>query len=457
LAKTSIPACRQAGAGPAKLQQNMKILVIGSGGREHALVWKIAQSKLVDKIFCAPGNGGISEQAECIDIKAENLSSLLDFVRREKIDLTVVGPEAPLARGIVDEFINYKLRIFGPTKLAAQLESSKVFAKELMAKYKVPTADFKIFDDAEEAKKYIDKIGTPCVVKADGLAQGKGVIVSKTIDEAKEAVTSMMQQRIFGDAANKIIIEECLQGQEASILVVTDAKEVIALASSQDHKRVFDGDKGPNTGGMGAYSPAPVVTPQLFKEILEKIVYRTIDGLSKEGIDYRGILYAGIIITEQGPKTLEFNVRFGDPETQVILPRLKSDLLEAMLAASEQKLSRIRTLDWDNRVCVCVVCASGGYPGNYEKGKEISGLEEVAKMKDKDIVVFHAGTKSLIANGKSHIVTNGGRVLGVTGLGNTIKEAINRTYQAVEKIHFEGMHYRRDIGFKAIKAVISNS
>jgi phosphoribosylamine--glycine ligase len=432
----------------------MKILVIGSGGREHALVWKIAQSKLVDKIFCAPGNGGISQQAECIDIKAEDIAGLLDFAKKEKIDLTVVGPETPLALGIVDEFDNYKIRIFGPNKKASQLEASKVFAKELMAKYNVPTADFKIFDDAEEAKKYIDKIGTPCVVKADGLAQGKGVIVSKTIDEAKEAVKSIMQDRIFGESGNKIIIEDCLVGEEASIIVITDSKEVTPLASSQDHKRVFDNDKGQNTGGMGAYSPAPVVTQGLFKEILEKIVYRTIDGLAKEGIDYKGVLYAGIMITKEGPKVLEFNVRFGDPETQAVLPRLKSDLLEVMLATIEGKLSRFKTLSWDNRSCVCVVCTSGGYPGNYEKGKEISGLDDVAKMKD--IVVFHSGTKILrTPNSKLRTVTNGGRVLGVTGLGNNIKEAINRTYQAVEKIHFEGMHYRRDIGKRALKAVDS--
>jgi len=429
----------------------MKILVIGSGGREHALVWKIAQSKLVDKIFCAPGNGGISQQAECIDIKAEDIPKLLDFARKEKIDLTVVGPEAPLAQGIVDEFSNYKLKIFGSNKKAAQLESSKVFAKQLMAKYRVPTADFKIFDNSDEAKKYIENKGTPCVVKADGLAQGKGVIVAKTIDEAKQAVTSIMQEKIFGDSGNKVIIEDCLEGQEASIIVLTDSKEVIPLSSSQDHKRIFDNDTGPNTGGMGAYSPAPVVSPELFKEILDKVIYRTIDGLVKEGIDYRGVLYAGIMITKDGPKVLEFNVRFGDPETQAIFPRLKSDLLEAMLAATETKLSKLLNsggLSWDNRACVCVVCASGGYPGEYEKGKEIFGLAEAAKMKD--IVVFHAGTKELRNSKQPKIVTNGGRVLGVTGLGVTIKEAINKTYQAVEKISFEGMHYRRDIGKKAL-------
>ena len=316
-----------------------------------------------------------------------------------------------------------------------------------MAKYKVPTAEFKIFDNAEEAKKYIEKIGAPCVVKADGLAQGKGVIIAKTADEAKQAVTSIMQEKIFGNAGNRVIIEDCLEGQEASIIVLTDSKEVIPLASSQDHKRIFDHDQGPNTGGMGAYSPAPIVTKELFEEIIQKVVYRTIDGLVKEGIDYRGTLYAGIMITKEGPKVLEFNVRFGDPETQAVLPRLKSDLLEAMLATTERKLNKLVNLgglSWDNRACVCVVCASGGYPGEYDKGKEISGLEEVAKMKD--VVVFHAGTKKLPVK----YVTNGGRVLGVTGLGNTIKEAIDKTYRGVEKIHFEGMHYRKDIGKKAI-------
>ena len=422
----------------------MRILVIGSGGREHALVWKIAQSKLCDKLFCASGNAGIAQIAECIDIKADNIAGLLEFVRKEKIDFTVVGPEVPLALGIVDEFAKYNLKIFGPNKSAAQMEASKVFSKELMAKYKVPTADFKVFDDPDAAKKYIDKIGAPCVVKADGLAAGKGVVVAKTVDEAKKAVESMMQEKIFGDAGNKVIIEECLQGEEASILVITDSKEVIALASAQDHKRIFDNDQGPNTGGMGVYSPAPVVTKELFKEIMDKVIYRTIDGLAKEGIDYRGVLYAGIMLTKDGPKTLEFNVRFGDPETQAILPRLKSDLVEIMLAASEQKLNRIRNLEWDARACVCVVCAARGYPGNYEKGKEIFGVEAAAKMKG--VVVFSAGTK--LENKK--IVTSGGRVLGVTGLGNTIKEAINTAYTAVKEISFEGMHYRKDIGEKAL-------
>ncbi|MBI4707452.1 MAG: phosphoribosylamine--glycine ligase [Candidatus Omnitrophica bacterium] len=425
----------------------MRVLVIGSGGREHALVWKIAQSKLTDKIFCAPGNGGISALAECMDIKVDDIEGLLQFCRKEKIDLTVVGPEAPLAAGIVDEFRKAKLRIFGPQKKAAQLEASKVFSKQIMAKYNVPTAAFKIFDDVAAAINHVENRSMPCVVKADGLAAGKGVVVAKSISEAVEAIKKIMQERVFGDAGNKIIIEDCLDGQEASILVFTDSKEVIPLVSSQDHKRIFDNDAGPNTGGMGAYSPAPIVTPELFKEILEKIVYRTIDGLVKEGIEYCGVLYAGVMLTKDGPQALEFNVRFGDPETEVILPRLKTDLVEVMLAASEGKLNKISKLgglNWDNRACVCVVCSSKGYPGEYEKGKEIFGLEEAEKIKD--VVVFHAGTKKM----GEKIITNGGRVLGVTGLGNSIKEAIDKTYQAVGKINFEGMHYRRDIGKKAI-------
>jgi phosphoribosylamine--glycine ligase len=438
-----------------KKKGSMRVLVIGSGGREHALAWKMAQSKLVRKVFCAPGNAGMAKQAECIDIKAEDILALLEFAKNEKIDLTVVGPEAPLARGIVDAFSKSGLKIFGPDKRASQLEASKVFAKQLMAKYKVPTADFRIFDNAHDAKVHIDQIGAPCVIKADGLAAGKGVVVAKTIDEAKLTIASIMEDKIFGEAGNKVIIEECLEGEEASIIVLTDSQEVVSLASSQDHKRIFEDDKGPNTGGMGAYSPAPVVNQELFNEILETVVRRTIDGLRKEGIEYRGVLYAGIMITKQGPKTLEFNVRFGDPETQAILPRLKSDLLEVMLATAEGRLSGHKNLEWDSRVCVCVVCASKGYPGHYEQGKEIFGLDEAQKKKD--VVVFHAGTKlarsseSGVRSQEEKIVTNGGRVLGVTGLGSTIKEAIDKTYQAVEKIHFEGMHYRKDIGYRAIR------
>ncbi len=438
----------------------MRVLVIGSGGREHALIWKIAQSKLVDRIFCAPGNGGIRNLAECIDIKVNDIQGLLDFAVREKIDLTVVGPELPLADGIVDEFQKAKLKIFGPTKKAARLESSKVFAKELMKKYNVPTADFDIFDEPEAAKRFVNQTGSPCVVKADGLAVGKGVIICKTTQEAEEAIDSIMRDKIFGQAGARIVIEDCLQGEEASIIVFTDSKEIIPLASSQDHKRVFDFDKGANTGGMGAYSPAPVVTAELDKQILESIVSPVIKGLISEGLIYKGILYVGIMITPDGPRVLEFNVRFGDPETQAILPRLNSDLIEVMLATVEGTLSQWKKargqLDWDKRTCVCVVCASGGYPGKYEKGKEIFGLDEILSIPG--VEVFHAGTK-IFDTGKTNIqhptsnikyITNGGRVLGVTGLGDTIEQAIKRTYEAVEKIKFEGMHYRKDIGQKAV-------
>ena len=424
----------------------MKILVIGSGGREHALVWKIAQSKLVDKIFCAPGNGGTASLAENIDIKAEDIAGLLEFSRKERIGLTVVGPEVPLTMGIVDEFEKYQLPVFGPNKRAATLEGSKVFSKELMRKYKVPTAGFEVFDEVATACAYIEKIGAPCVVKADGLAAGKGVIVAQSVDQAKAAVVQIMQDRIFADAGNRVIIEECLTGQEASILVLTDSKDVIPLVSSQDNKRIFDNDRGPNTGGMGAYSPAPVVTASLFDDIMKNIIYRTIDGLVKEGITYRGILYAGVMLTKDGPKTLEFNARFGDPETEAILPRMKSDIVEAMLACASAnlgKFAKVSGLSWDPRPCVCVVCAAEGYPGDYKKGVPITGLDAAAKMKD--IMVFHAGTRN--AGG---IVTNGGRVLGVTGLGATIRDAIDKTYQAVAGINFEGMQYRTDIGRKAL-------
>lgn len=428
----------------------MRVFVIGSGGREHALVWKISQSALVDKIFCAPGNGGISALAECVDISADDIAALLEFARKEQIELTVVGPEAPLAGGIVDEFRSAGLRIFGPGKAAAQLETSKVFAKQLMAKYRIPTADFAVFDDPKAAKSYAWGLGGPCVVKAEGLAQGKGVIVARDAQEAEEAVTLIMEKKAFGEAGRRLVIEEKLTGQEASILVITDSKEIIALVSSQDHKPVFDGDAGPNTGGMGAYSPAPIVTPELFQEIMRSIVYRTIGGLRMQGIEYRGVLYAGIMITPEGPKVLEYNVRFGDPETQAILPRLESDIVQVLLAASDGELSRFARsggLRWSSSPCVCVVCSSGGYPGPYEKGKLIKGLDEAAGIKG--VVVFHAGT-SKQGTSAGPLVTSAGRVLGVTGMGPTIVEAIDTTYAAVKKIQFEGMHYRTDIGRKAI-------
>lgn len=421
----------------------MNILLLGSGAREHALAYKIKQSRLTKKIFCAPGNAGINQLAQCVALELSNFRQLIEFAKQEQIDLTIVGPEAPLAAGIVDEFLKQGLKIFGPTKAAARLESSKVFAKEIMAKYNVPTADFKIFDNLDSARSFVKEIGAPCVIKADGLAQGKGVIVAKTIDEANQALDLIITKRAFGEAGNRVIVEECLEGEEASILVLTDGKNLLPLASSQDHKRIFDGDLGPNTGGMGAYSPAPAVSEKLLAEILKTIIQPTIDGLSKEGIVYRGVLYAGIMLTDKGPKTLEFNVRFGDPETEAILPRLDCDLLEVMSALAQGDILKLK-LKWKKEACVCVVCASQGYPGKYDKGKEIFGLDEAAKLEN--IVVFHAGTR----REGSKILTNGGRVLGVTGLGSTIKEAIDKTYNAVEKIHFDGMQYRRDIGRRAI-------
>ncbi|MBU0549019.1 MAG: phosphoribosylamine--glycine ligase [Candidatus Omnitrophica bacterium] len=427
----------------------MKVLVIGSGGREHALVWKLAQSKLADKIFAAPGNAGISQQAECVDIKSDDIPALLDFARRQKIGLTVVGPESSLASGIVDEFQKHNLPIFGPVKKGAELEASKVFSKNLMKKYGIPTAAFLVFDNLDKAKKHLKERKMPCVVKADGLAAGKGVFVCQAVQEAEQAIDSIMKQKVFADAGKNVIIEDCLVGEEASIILFADSQEALLLASSQDHKRIDDFDRGANTGGMGAYSPAPLVTEELNQQVLRTIIYPTLTGLAAEGIIYKGILYVGIMVTAQGPKVLEFNVRFGDPETQAILPRLKSDLAETMLAVINGNLSDYKKrggLDWDKRSCVCVVCASGGYPGAYEKGKEISGLEQAGKMAD--VVVFHSGTKS--GNQDSKYITSAGRVLAVTGLGRDIKEAIEKTYQAVGKIKFQGMHYRKDIARKAL-------
>lgn len=428
----------------------MRILVIGSGGREHALCWKIAQSPKCEKLYCAPGNGGISEVAEITDINADDIDGLLNFAEKEKIDLTVVGPEMPLVAGIVDRFEKKGLKIFGPKKELATLEGSKVFAKELMKKIGVPTADFKVFDKSDDALKYLDTKETPVVVKADGLCAGKGVIVCKTIAEAKDAVKKIMVDRIFGDSGNRLIIEDYLMGEEASIIVISDGINIVPLASSQDHKRVFDGDKGANTGGMGAYSPAPVITDEIFKMIMEQVINPLIRGLAREGKPYIGALYAGIMLTKDGPKVLEFNVRFGDPETQAILPRLKSDLLEAMERAVDRAL-RYYNMEWDDRPCVSVVIASGGYPGYYVKGMEIRGLDETRCLKG--VIIFHAGTKSgkRATDKKPLYLTNGGRVLNVTALGSNIQDAIDICYHAVEKIHFDKMHYRKDIGYRAIR------
>ncbi|RKQ63861.1 phosphoribosylamine--glycine ligase [Thermovibrio guaymasensis] len=421
----------------------MKVLVVGSGGREHALAWKLAQSGKVSKVYGAPGNPGIAQIGQCIDIPVTEIKALADFAEKEGIDLTVVGPEAPLVAGIVDEFESRGLKIFGPSKQAARLEGSKAFAKEMMKKYGVPTADFKVFSNPEEAKRYVEEKGAPIVVKADGLAAGKGVVVAKSVEEAIKAIEKIMVEKVFGSAGDKVVIEDCLFGEEASYLVITDGKRFIPLATAQDHKAVFDGDKGPNTGGMGAYSPAPVLSEELEREVQERVIKPILKGMRKEGHPFKGVLYAGLMVTDEGVKVLEFNVRFGDPEAQAILRRLDSDLFEVCMSVSEGKL--VDELKWKPETSICVVLASKGYPGKYEKGKVITGIEEAEKIPT--VVVFHAGTK--IENGK--LVTNGGRVLNVTALGKDIFEARERVYRAVEKIHFEGMHYRKDIGLKAIK------
>ena len=428
----------------------MRILVIGSGGREHALCWKIAQSLKTSKLFCAPGNGGIAQVAELVDIVADDIASLLAFAKKERIDLTVVGPETPLVKGIVDTFQKEGLKIFGPSKKHAVIEGSKVYSKELMKSLGVPTADFRIFDKYEDALKHAKTRKLPFVVKADGLAAGKGVVVCKQTEEAEVALKNMMTDKIFGVSGNRVIIEDCLVGEEASIIVVSDGKNVVPLASSQDHKRVFDGDRGPNTGGMGAYSPAPVVTPELFKRIIDTVIYPVINHFLCEGTPYRGALYAGIMITGKGPYVLEFNARFGDPETQAILPRMKSDLVELIEKSLDVGLENYRA-EWDMKPCVSVVLASGGYPGDYEKGMEISGLDSVKDMKD--VAVFHAGTKPgrRASDTGSLVVTSGGRVLNVSALGDDMKSALDTCYKAIAKIHFDKMHYRKDIGARALK------
>jgi phosphoribosylamine--glycine ligase len=422
----------------------MRILVIGGGGREHALVWKIAQGKRVTKIFCAPGNPGIAELAECVPLAVTDFDKLAVFASEKQIDLTIVGPEVPLCAGIVDIFHAKGLRIFGPNKRAAQLEGSKVFSKTLLLKHDVPTAAAAVFDKASTARAYLRKIGAPVVVKADGLAAGKGVIVAKSIAEAENAVGEIMEQKVFGAAGTRVIIEECLNGEELSVMALVDGKTFRILASAQDHKRVFDGDLGPNTGGMGAYSPTPSLNDELNEQVAE-VFQKTLAGLRAEKIDYHGVLYAGLMITESGPQVLEFNCRFGDPETQAVLSRMDFDLVDATLATIDGTLDRF-PLKWTADAAVCVVMAAGGYPGCYERGKLIEGLKEAAQL-DK-VCVFHAGTKG-DANGG--IVTDGGRVLGVTATGPSIEQAARRTYEAIERIHFDGAHFRHDIAARAIR------
>ena len=422
----------------------MKVLVVGSGGREHALVWKISQSARVTKIYCAPGNAGIKRMAECVDLAATDIDGLLQFAKDEQIDLTIVGPESSLSLGIVDRFEEEGLRIFGPRKNAAILEGSKVFAKEFMEKYDIPTASFKVFTDLKKAKRYIEKVGVPIVVKADGLAAGKGVIVAATMKEAKDAVDQIMKDKAFGDAGNKVVIEACLQGEEASFIAFTDGKSVLSLPTSQDHKAIYDGDKGPNTGGMGAYSPAPVVTEAIADYVVNKVMLPTIHGLAAEGRPFKGMLYAGLMIDGDKLNVLEFNCRFGDPEAQPLLMRLKSDVVDIFEAVIDGHLDTIE-MKIDPRPTVCVVMSSGGYPGKYATGKVIKGLALAAKVDG--VQVFHAGT----ASKNERTVTAGGRVLGVTAVGKTLAKAIEQAYKAVDSIQWTGCYCRRDIGAKALR------
>lgn len=424
----------------------MKVLVVGGGGREHALCWKLSQSPKVKGLFCAPGNAGIGEIAHLVDISPDDLQGLLRFAKEEGIDLTVVGPEAPLVQGIADLFEAEGLRVFGPTKAAAEIEGSKAFAKEFMRRHGIPTAPFEVFDDPDAAKDWIRRAGKPLVVKASGLAAGKGTIVCDRVEEALGAVEEIMVKRAFGDAGSKVVVEERLYGQEVSFMAFCDGENILPMSSSQDHKRLLDGDEGPNTGGMGAYSPVPFVDDALERRIIEEIVVPTVRGLKAEGRPYRGVLYAGLMIDPSGnPWVLEFNCRFGDPEAQALLVRMEGDLLEAMLACLEGRLPEV-SLRWDPRPAVCVVMASKGYPGPYEKGKEIRGVEEAEKLED--VWVFHAGTR----REGGRLLTAGGRVLGVTAKGRDLREAISRAYEAVERIHWEGVHYRRDIGKKGLSA-----
>jgi len=421
----------------------MRLLVVGGGGREHALVWKLAQSSRVDQVYAAPGNAGIAALAECVPVGAEDLDGLVALAREKRIDLTVVGPEAPLTMGLADRMAEAGLEVCGATAAAARIEGSKGFAKDLMKKYGIPTADYQVFDAYEPAADYIREKGGPLVVKADGLAAGKGVLLCQTEEEALAALTRIMKDRAFGSSGDRVVIEEFLEGEEATFLVFTDGKTILPMPTSQDHKAVYDGDQGPNTGGMGAYSPAPVVTPELGEEIMSRVMKPTIEAMAAEGCPYKGVLYAGLMIGTQGPKVLEFNARFGDPECQPLMLRLKTDLLDILEAIIQDRLDEI-TIEWDERASLCLVLASEGYPGNYEKGYVIEGLETVAS--EPDVMVYHAGT----AEKDGKIVTSGGRVLGVTALGHDVGLARQLAYQAADLISWPGKYYRKDIGMKAL-------
>lgn len=419
----------------------MKVLVIGSGGREHAIIWKLAQSKKVSKIYCAPGNGGIADLAECIPIDVMDFEKLTKFAKENNIDLTVVAPDDPLAAGAVDAFEAGGLRAFGPNKAAAIIEGSKSFSKDLMKKYNIPTAEYEVFENSKDALIYIKSNNKfPVVVKADGLALGKGVIIAKTLDEAENAVHDILDDKIFGSAGAKVVIEEFLTGPEISVLAFTDGKTMKPMVSAQDHKRAYDNDEGPNTGGMGTFSPSRVYTDEVAKECMEKIFIPTMNAMNAENRIFKGVLYFGLMKTADGVKVIEYNCRFGDPETQVVLPRLKSDLCDIFNAVIDQKLDEIN-IEWDEKACVCVVMASGGYPKKYEKGYKIDGIKQAESL---GALVFHAGTKL----DDNNILTNGGRVLGVTALGDNLDDAIQKAYKYVDLINFKNAHFRKDIGIK---------
>ena len=420
----------------------MRALVLGSGGREHALVWKLKQSGALQEIFCIPGNAGIADSAQTYPMALNDFKMISDFIIEKQIDLTIVGPEQPLVEGMVDYLQSLKLVVFGPTKAAAQLEGSKVFAKNFMKKYRIPTAQYEKFSEYDKALKFLKNYkDNKVVIKADGLAAGKGSIVCQNIADAQRAIKEIMNDRIFADAGDQVVVEEFMEGEEASLFVITDGKDYLLLSPAQDFKRALDGDLGKNTGGMGSYAPTPVLSPRLQTRAIKEVVEPVLAGLQSEGIEYRGVLYCGLMLTPEGPKVVEFNCRFGDPETQVVLPLLKSDLLEICQATSRQTLSHIR-LSLADRHAVCVVAASGGYPDAYQKGKVISGLDQV----EPEIMVFHAGT----TRQAGQYLTSGGRVLGVTAIAENLKKALAAVYRNIPRIHFEGMHYRTDIAKRAI-------
>ncbi len=421
----------------------MKILVVGGGGREHALVWKLAQSPRVTKLYCAPGNAGISQQATCVPIAADDLSALQKFAEAEQIDLTVVGPEAPLALGIADLFRRNKLKVFGPTKNAARIESSKAFAKDLMLRQKIPTAQSRTFENVSAAIEYLNTQPVPIVVKADGLAQGKGVVIAQTHEDAKEAVVNMLEQHAFGVAGQRVIIEECIQGEELTVMAFADGKTVKPMLAAQDHKRIGEGDTGLNTGGMGAYAPAPLATPALRYTIMREVLYPAIEGLSRVGSPFFGVIYAGVMVKDGIPYVLEFNARFGDPETQVVLPLLKTDLVDVLEAVVEHRLDQL-DIEWSDDAAVCVVLSSGGYPEKYSTGVPISGIPALGGSDS--AMVFHAGTAW---NGE-RIVTSGGRVLGVTAVRPSLAQAKSRAYESVQAIRFDGQYFRKDIANRVL-------